>query len=165
MENTIKNLELRQQQITEDFNPPKFILKYYYDELMEKIGMDIPEIDISYSQYIFEYVSAGGHSSQRTIIDFNGETVEVTAAYIAEKIKYNKSAKRQRSLMTNKLRMFIKERDAYTCQMCSASTDDHPLILLEIDHIIPISKGGLSEKENLQTLCWKCNRKKADKIL
>ena len=40
-----------------------------------------------------------------------------------------------------------------------------PNLLLEIDHIIPVSKGGLTEESNLQTLCWKCNRSKSDKIL
>lgn len=165
MENTIKNLELREKEITNDFNPPKFILKHFHDELMEQIGMDLPKIDVNYSQYIFEYVSAGGNSSQRTVIDFDGETVEATARYIIDRIKYNKSANRQRALMTNKLRTLIKERDNYTCQTCTVSINEHPLILLEIDHIVPVSKGGLSTEDNLQTLCWKCNRTKSDKIL
>ncbi|RAE55164.1 HNH endonuclease, partial [Burkholderia multivorans] len=38
-----------------------------------------------------------------------------------------------------------------------------PHLLLEVDHIKPISKGGLSEIENLQTLCWRCNRSKSNK--
>ncbi|HJB68761.1 MAG TPA: HNH endonuclease [Candidatus Fournierella excrementigallinarum] len=37
--------------------------------------------------------------------------------------------------------------------------------MLEIDHIIPVSKGGRTEEDNLQTLCWKCNRSKGDKII
>ena len=39
------------------------------------------------------------------------------------------------------------------------------IILLEIDHIIPIAKGGQTVEDNLQTLCWKCNRAKSDKII
>ena len=31
--------------------------------------------------------------------------------------------------------------------------------------IIPVAKGGLTEESNLQTLCWKCNRSKSDKIM
>lgn len=38
-------------------------------------------------------------------------------------------------------------------------------LLLEIDHIIPVSKGGRTEEENLKTLCWKCNRSKSNKII
>ena len=39
-----------------------------------------------------------------------------------------------------------------------------PNLLLEVDHIVPVSKGGLSEPENLQTLCWRCNRTKGAKM-
>jgi len=67
--------------------------------------------------------------------------------------------------MTKKLREFIKKRDNYTCQTCGASIADQSLLLLEVDHIIPVSKGGLSTEDNLQTLCWKCNRTKSDKII
>lgn len=165
IENTVENLQLREKEITDDFNPPKFILKHYKEELMERLGATIPKISIEYAEYIFEYVSAGGNSSQKTTITFNGETVEKTADFIAKKIKYNKSAQAQRSLMTNRLRNIIKIRDNYTCQMCAASTEEQSLLLLEVDHIIPVSKGGLSTPENLQTLCWKCNRTKSDKIL
>ncbi|WP_256948040.1 HNH endonuclease [Streptococcus pneumoniae] len=31
--------------------------------------------------------------------------------------------------------------------------------------MVPVSKGGLSTPDNLQTLCWKCNRSKSNKIL
>lgn len=35
---------------------------------------------------------------------------------------------------------------------------------LEIDHIIPIAKGGKSTYDNLQTLCHRYNIKKGDKL-
>lgn len=165
MEETVNNLYLREQSIKEGFHPPKFITKYYSKELNDKIGMQLPNISPEYSQYIFEYVSAGGNSSQRSVITFNSETVEATAQYILDKIKLKNTIKGQRSLMTKSLREKIKERDNYTCQMCSVSTREQDLLLLEIDHIIPVSKGGLSTPDNLQTLCWKCNRTKSNKIL
>jgi len=56
------------------------------------------------------------------------------------------------------LKWEIFKRDNFTCQKC-ASQD-----LLEVDHIIPISKGGSNKEDNLQTLCLPCNRKKKDKI-
>lgn len=67
--------------------------------------------------------------------------------------------------MTNSLREFIKQRDNYTCLICGASTMQQSLLLLEIDHIIPVSKGGLTTPEKLQTLCWKCNRSKSNNII
>jgi hypothetical protein len=38
-------------------------------------------------------------------------------------------------------------------------------LLLEIDHIMPLAKGGITSEENLQTLCWKCNRAKGSRVL
>lgn len=32
-----------------------------------------------------------------------------------------------------------------------------------MDHIEPVSRGGLSIPENLQTLCWRSNRSKSNK--
>ncbi|WP_125764496.1 HNH endonuclease [Companilactobacillus hulinensis] len=165
MENTVHNLEQRKDEIQSSFNPPKFILKYYKKELLEKTGMKVPEINVDYATYTFEYVSAGGNSSQKSTITFDGKTVEAVSEYISNKIKYNKSAKAQRSLMTNTLRNAIKERDNYTCQMCHASVAQQSLLLLEVDHIIPVSKGGMTTPDNLQTLCWKCNRSKSDKLI
>lgn len=165
MENTVINLKEREQEIQDGFNPPKFILKYYKKELLDKTGMKVPEINIDYATYVFEYVSAGGNSSQKSTITFDSRTVEAVEEYISSKIKYNKSAKAQRSLMTNSLRNSIKERDNYTCQMCGASITQQSLLLLEVDHIIPVAKGGLTTPDNLQTLCWKCNRSKSDKII
>ena len=99
-------------------------------------------------------------------------TVPMTEETIVELIKALESkltaaafAKEQRSLMTRKLRNFIKERDNFTCCNCQNSTRAEPNLLLEIDHIIPVAKGGCTTEENLQTLCWKCNREKSDKII
>jgi 5-methylcytosine-specific restriction endonuclease McrA len=74
-------------------------------------------------------------------------------------------AKEQRTLMTRKLREQIKIRDNFTCCYCANSIHAEPNLLLEIDHIIPVAKGGCTTEENLQTLCWKCNRSKSDKIV
>ena len=79
-------------------------------------------------------------------------------------IKWEKSIAGQRALMTSKLREKIKQRDDYTCCNCNLSIKDEQNLLLEIDHIIPVSKGGLTTENNLQTLCWRCNRTKGAKI-
>ena len=67
-------------------------------------------------------------------------------------------------MTSSKLRCYILERDNYTCKLCGNSTKLEPNLLLEIDYIIPISKGGMTELNNLQTLCWRCNRVKGAKV-
>ena len=59
-----------------------------------------------------------------------------------------------------KLLSFIFKRDNYTCQYCGSIGGK-----LEGDHIIPISKGGTNDLENLTTSCRKCNRQKKDKTV
>lgn len=61
------------------------------------------------------------------------------------------------------LRDYILKRDNYTCQKCGNSSSKEPNLLLEVDHIQPVSKWGPSIPENLETLCWKCNRSKSNK--
>ncbi|MES6325425.1 HNH endonuclease, partial [Cutibacterium acnes] len=78
--------------------------------------------------------------------------------------RWRKSAAGQRALMTTRLRNYIKDRDNHTCQNCSVSVAQEPHLLLEVDHIMPVSRGGLTTEENLQTLCWQCNRTKSNKV-
>ena len=64
----------------------------------------------------------------------------------------------ERAKVTNRLRFAIYKRDNYRCKKCGSTEN------LEIDHIIPVSKGGKSTYSNLQTLCHKCNKEKGSKI-
>ncbi|MEE9095733.1 HNH endonuclease [Pseudarthrobacter phenanthrenivorans] len=165
LEDAVENLKQREASITASFAPPPFILKYYEDEFMEHVGVELSPINVPYPEYVFEYVSAGGNSAQRTTVTLNTKTIDALIETLSEKIRFAKSAAGQRALMTAKLRHFIKSRDFHTCQQCSVSLAAEPHLLLEVDHVVPASKGGLSTPENLQTLCWRCNRTKSNKIL
>ena len=60
--------------------------------------------------------------------------------------------------MNYTLREEVLKRDGYKCCVCGKTKKDG--VRLEIDHIIPVSKGGQSTISNLQTLCSSCNAKK-----
>lgn len=144
---------------------PALIKKFSKKNLEKKLGFEPVDMSTAYfPKYIFQYVSSGGNASTHCDIVMDIDNLNRFVMFLSEKIKFNKSAAGQRALMTSKLRQHIKERDGYTCKMCGASVRQEPNLLLEIDHIIPISKGGLTTEDNLQTLCWRCNRKKGAKI-
>lgn len=164
LENAIANLTAREQAITMAFQPPKFILKHYNSEFMEHVGVEVSPIEVPYPLYYFQYVSAGGNSSQYCAITLDTPTIDALVGILSDKIRWRKSAAGQRALMTAKLREYIKARDNYTCNYCSVSVHTEPHLLLEVDHIVPVSRGGLSTVGNLQTLCWRCNRSKSNKI-
>ena len=60
---------------------------------------------------------------------------------------------------------FAKSKDTdgnYTCACCGAKGKDR--IFFQVDHVIPMNKGGKTVAENLQILCRQCNGLKGDKI-
>lgn len=68
------------------------------------------------------------------------------------------SEREGRQSISNRLRHDVFKRDGYRCRECGASVEDGAT--LEIDHIIPVAKGGTNDINNLQTLCKECNRGK-----
>ena len=68
----------------------------------------------------------------------------------------------KRKPISKAVRHEILKRDSFTCQYCGKSAPD---VVLEIEHIIPVSKGGDNETLNLITACFDCNRGKGNKLL
>lgn len=54
------------------------------------------------------------------------------------------------------LRRRVRERDEDRCQYCGAPAT-------EIDHIVPVSRGGMTNLDNLACVCGPCNRSKGDR--
>ena len=115
-------------------------------------------------EYEFAYTSNGGRAKRTFVVPMTEETIVNLIKMLEGKLTLKAFTKEQRTLMTNKLREFIKRRDNFTCCNCGNSVFAEPNLLLEIDHIVPVSKGGYTTEENLQTLCWKCNRTKSNKL-
>ena len=115
-------------------------------------------------EYTFSYTSGGGMAQRKFTVPMTEETSVELIEALENKLTLSAFTKEQRALMTNRLREAIKKRDNFTCCSCGNSIYKEPNLLLEIDHIVPVSKGGCTVEENLQTLCWKCNRAKSNKI-
>lgn len=56
-----------------------------------------------------------------------------------------------------RLRYKILKRDGFKCQYCGKSPRIDPLTVLQVDHIKPISRGGVWNEDNLITACSECN--------
>ncbi len=65
----------------------------------------------------------------------------------------------QKFIGKKNIREFIFKRDNYKCLACPSKDK------LEIDHIVPISRGGENKIGNLQTLCKSCNSRKRDNFI
>ena len=58
------------------------------------------------------------------------------------------------------VREYVLQRDNRTCQYCGVTN-----VRLEIDHIVPVSKGGSYRVSNLVTACHNCNQSKGNRSL
>lgn len=84
------------------------------------------------------------------------------------------------------LKLEVWERDNFTCIYCGRNMRDlynlwrstidgtqskkkirikRKHVMLSVDHVIPVSKGGTWDKKNLVTSCSKCNNDKGDKLI
>lgn len=59
-----------------------------------------------------------------------------------------------------KIRNDVFKRDDYTCNYCGSRGKS-----LECDHVVPVSRGGSHDLDNLVTACKTCNQSKRDKLL
>lgn len=145
---------------------PFLIKRFNSEELERRLGFLQLDISMDYIPiYKFLYVSAGGNSTMESVIHLDIDFLNSLIHFLDDKIKWRLSIAGQRALMTSRLRDLIKERDGYQCCNCGLGIKDERNLLLEIDHIVPLSKGGLTKIDNLQTLCWRCNRSKGSRLL
>jgi 5-methylcytosine-specific restriction endonuclease McrA len=56
------------------------------------------------------------------------------------------------------IKMYVRARDQYTCQYCGVRFPQD----LEIDHVVPRSRGGSTTPDNLVASCHECNQKKGN---
>ena len=76
-----------------------------------------------------------------------------------EKLKRRAAEAALPNTITNEELLEILEAHSGLCYICKVAPFE------EWDHVIPVSKGGGSTKENLRPTCFKCNRRKGAKLL
>lgn len=112
--------------------------------------------DLYESRYFDSKSSTFSVSQIKSLI---GRINNKRGTYYLDKEIWDARCRVERGKVSNKMRFSIYDRDGHRCRKCGRRTGD-----LEIDHIIPIAKGGESTYDNLQTLCKSCNKKKGANI-
>ena len=142
--------------------------KKKYDDmetkLFNKYIKSIP--DIIKVDVILYLTNINGDRKERKSQTFNAKAIDNLIKMISQKRGtyylnsqiWNSISRVERGKVSNKLRFYIYNRDNNRCVYCGSKYN------LEVDHIIPISKGGKSTPDNLQTLCKRCNYEKSDNI-
>jgi hypothetical protein len=121
---------------------------------------DIKKYQSPYSQDT--YRRRFGSWKKALILAYNSINVNDTESDISESLKIvteNKPSKILRVEPSIRTRFLVFKRDQFTCVFCGRSGLG---VRLEVDHKIPLSKGGSNRIENLQTLCFECNRGKGN---
>ena len=100
-------------------------------------------------------------------VDWPGErgSDEWAEAVLGRRLQ--RRAHRNASAQTKSKRILVFERDRYRCRYCGHAVRlielQRPKYMATLDHVIPVSRGGTRDMENLVTACCRCNNKKADK--
>lgn len=89
-------------------------------------------------------------------VDLRALTDFVAFAEVEEPTYEDRFARRR---IPDQLRTEVLLRDGARCRRCRTAVN------LEVDHIVPVSKGGRTDEANLQTLCRRCNRRKWKKLV
>jgi len=83
------------------------------------------------------------------------------AYFVSEPFTETSSGRNRSRNITNPTIIRVTRRDNNTCQICGKILLDRDI---EIDHIIPHSRGGTSDENNLRVTCLECNRRKGKGI-
>lgn len=129
-------------------------------KLIKRLKLHKPQTSFSYI-CIKVYDSPQGRNHYEYSECFDSDTIALWLLSVEDKMALEKSAIHQRSLMTPSLRYNIMKRDGFRCVLCGRKASDD--VILHVDHILPVTKGGQTVPSNLRTLCSVCNLGKSDK--
>ena len=114
---------------------------------------------------VMEYVSEGTHEFLKkcdpSILSCNVFGHVCPVFMMAEPFTETRASRISGRYIPRDMMLKVVRRDNYICQICSSHILDNEI---EIDHLIPHSRGGPTTVDNLRLLCRDCNRKKSDSL-
>lgn len=115
---------------------------------------------ISYEVYRDRYASAGW----RKFLMYFSElmTNKISREEFLKQTKPRQ--KKSRRPIPMGLRIRVLEKFGGKCAICGAKPRKDNHVMIEIDHIVPVSKGGGNQIDNLRPLCKACNLGRGNRI-
>jgi HNH endonuclease len=68
-----------------------------------------------------------------------------------------------RSKISESVLVQVRQRAGYLCEYCHAS-EQWQYVRFTVDHVVPLSLGGVDDLENLALACFHCNRRKTNRL-
>lgn len=68
-----------------------------------------------------------------------------------------------RSKISDSIQAQVRQRANYLCEYCHAS-EQWQYVRFTVDHVVPLSLGGVDQLENLALACFHCNRRKTNRL-
>ncbi len=139
------------------------------EEIWEKLGRQPKYLEIEkpfskYSSGSYERRFGSWRKALEAFVKFMNSDPENESSINTNKIKESQIENSQNIIIHKtkrniswKLRFIILRRDHFKCQKCGRNPASDHNVILHVDHIIPWSKGGETEYNNLETLCMICN--------
>jgi len=104
-------------------------------------------------------LTSGNHQWTPRLKRTISNIIEIVNIEKEQKVINNK--KEIRKVIENQQKITILKEQDYKCYVCK---NDITLDNAEFDHIIPFSKGGTSNVDNIGATCFDCNREKSNKL-
>lgn len=115
-----------------------------------------------YSIGTYEKRFGGWRSALESFVEYINEEDSIPIS-IEPQLETKNKHKTQRTINL-RLRFLVLQRDNFKCCICGRTPAKDSSIELQVDHIVPWSKGGETLMDNLQTLCSQCNLGKSNLI-
>jgi 5-methylcytosine-specific restriction endonuclease McrA len=131
---------------------------YDFEDLKERLGLHDPRERYGIAQYqciCKKWYEVDALSDEISLLPIASNDVCDNLAF-----PFDGEPTKRESISPSE-RFKIMERDGFRCRLCGATAKHRAR--LEVDHKVPVAKGGSNDPSNLWTLCFTCNRGKRDK--